>query len=470
VLRSRIHMRWKSLILILLQSVSAGGADWPRFRGPNGSGISQATGLPVEFGPKKNVTWRSTIPPGGSSPVVTGNRLFLTGYGDKSLFTLCFDALSGKLLWRSEVERARIERRTAPNDPATPSPVSDGVNVYTLFPEFGLLSYTADGRERWRVPLPPFNPPHGMATSPILAGGNIILATDQISGSFVAAFRASDGKLVWKTPRPGLVGGYSTPILYEPPSETAQVLVSSPLELAAYSAATGEKLWSAERMGVMPISVPVLGDQLVFVNNEAVPPFEDLAITFKADKNRDGRLTPEEFPDPAFSEAVLSIDRVYGNGDGAIDAPEWNGALRLMQGMNALVAVQPGVGVAPELREQWRLTKGLPDVPSPLFYKGVLYLVKNGGIVTALDPKTGDILKQTRLQGAFDKFFASPVGADGKIYLTSESGKIAVVSASRELNLLAVNDLGEECYATPAIAHAGVYVRTREAVYYFSTN
>jgi outer membrane protein assembly factor BamB len=100
----------------------------------------------------------------------------------------------------------------------------------------------------------------------------------------------------------------------------------------------------------------------------------------------------------------------------------------------------------------------------------VLYLVKNGGIVTALDPKTGDILKQTRLQGALDKFFASPVGADGKIYLTSESGKIAVVSASRELNLLAVNDLGEECYATPAIAHAGVYVRTREAVYYFSTN
>ena len=95
------------------------------------------------------------------------------------------------------------------------------------------------------------------------------------------------------------------------------------------------------------------------------------------------------------------------------------------------------------MREQWRLTKELPDVPSPLFYKGVLYLAKNGGIVTALDPKTGDILKQTRLQGAFDKFFASPIGADGKIYLTSESGKIAVVSASRELNLLAVNDLGE---------------------------
>jgi outer membrane protein assembly factor BamB len=220
-------------------------------------------------------------------------------------------------------------------------------------------------------------------------------------------------------------------------------------------------------MGVMPISVPVLGDELVFVNNGAVPPFEDLAITFKADKNRDGKLTPEEFPDPAFREAVLSIDRVYGNNDGAIDAPEWNGALKLMQGMNALVAVRSGVGVVPELRERWRLTKGLPDVSSPLFYKGVLYLVKDGGIVTVLDAKTGDILKQTRLQRALDKFFASPVVADGKIYLTTESGKIAVVSAAPELDLLAVNDLGEECYATPAIANSGLYIRTREALYYF---
>jgi len=246
------------------------------------------------------------------------------------------------------------------------------------------------------------------------------------------------------------------------------VLVSSPLELAAYSPATGEKLWSADRMGVMPISGPIIGNELVFVNNAAVPPFHDLAITFKADKNQDGRLTPEEFPDPAFREAVRSIDRVYGNGDGAIDAPEWNGALKLMQGMNALVALRPGALVAQESRERWRVTKGLPDVPSPLFYKDVLYLVKDGGIMTALDPKTGAILKQTRLQGALDKFFASPVAADGKIYLTSESGKIAVVSADPELNLLSVNDLGEECYATPAIANAGLYVRTREALYYLA--
>jgi outer membrane protein assembly factor BamB len=222
-------------------------------------------------------------------------------------------------------------------------------------------------------------------------------------------------------------------------------------------------------MGVMPIAVPVLGDGLVFVNNGAVPPFEALAVTFKADKDRDGKLTPDEFPDPAFRDAVRSIDRLYGDGDGAIDAREWNGALKLMQGMNALAAIRPGAGVDQSQRESWRVTKGLPDVPSPLFYQGLLYVVKDGGILTALNPKTGEIVKQTRLQGALEKFFASPIAADGKVFLTTDTGKIAVVSAGRELSLITVNDLAEECHATPAIAHSGLYVRTRVALYHFAT-
>lgn len=178
-------MRW----LILLATTLAYAGDWPRFRGLNGSGVANAVSLPVEFGREKNVKWRATVPPGGSSPVIAAQRLFLTAHEKDLLVTLCFDAVSGKLLWRREVERTRTARRTAPNDPATPSPVTGGDSVYVLFPDFGLLSYAADGRERWRVALPPFDPPHGMATSPILAAGNIIVAADQISGSFVAAFR-----------------------------------------------------------------------------------------------------------------------------------------------------------------------------------------------------------------------------------------------------------------------------------------
>jgi outer membrane protein assembly factor BamB len=459
---------WKVYGALSLLLGSGLASDWPRFRGPNGSGVSEIANLPTRFGPEENVVWRSPVPPGGSSPVVYGKRVFITAYEGANRVVLCLDADNGRLLWRKSVEKARTERQTRPNDPATPTPVTDGANLYVLFPELGLLSYSAGGQERWRTPLGPFNPPHGMASSPILAGGNVVLAADQVGGSFIAAFAPGTGKLVWKVDRPSFVGGYSTPVTYAPVGGPDQIVVSSPSEVAAYSAATGEKLWSAGRMGVMPVGVPVFGDGLLYVNNGSVPPFQELAVTFKADKNGDGKLTPDEFPDPAFREAVLAIDRVYGNGDGAIDQKEWDGALKLMQSMNALVAVRPGSGIKPDERERWRVTKGMPDVPSPLFYKGGLYLVKDGGVATLLNPGTGEVVKQTRLQGALDKYFASPVAADGKIYFTSDAGKIVVVRAGPETEILAVNDLREEIYATPAIANGGLYVRTREAVYFFA--
>src|SRR5439155_3053561 len=136
---------------------------------------------------------------------------------------------------------------------------------------------------------------------------------------------------------------------------------------------TGKRLWSAPKMGVMPAGSPVCEGDRIFVNNGAVPPFESLLKDMKADKNGDGKLTPDEFPDPSFKEAVLAIDRVYGNGDGAIDQAEWDGALHLMQVLNALVAVQVDNGQAKEL---WRVIKGLPDVASPLLYEGLLYLLR----------------------------------------------------------------------------------------------
>ena len=450
------------IALLCLVQVAAHSADWPRFRGPNGSGVSDEPGLPEAFSPNQNLVWRVPVPPGSSSPVVFGGRVALTAFQDDRLLVLCFDASTGRPLWRREMLRQRTERQTRPNDPATPTPVADESALYVFFPELGLISWTHDGSERWRTPLGPFNPPHGMATSPILAGGNVVLAADQVTGSSVMAVRAADGKIAWKVDRPSFVGGYSTPITYQPPGRTLQVVVSSPLELVAYSAATGEKAWSATRMGVMPVSVPVFGEGTFFVNGGAVPPFADLAVTFKADKDGDGRLTPEEFPDPAFREAVRSIDRTRGNGDGAIDATEWNGWLKLLDGLNALVGVRPSGG------EVWRLTKGLSDVPSPIFYRGALYLIRDGGILTVLHPQTGEIRKQLRLTGALDKYFASPVAGDGKLYLTGQTGKVAIVRTSSEPEVVFVGDLGEECYATPAIAHGGLYVRTREALYHFS--
>ena len=155
----------------------------------------------------------------------------------------------------------------------------------------------------------------------------------------------------------------------------------------------------------MPAGSPICDGDRLFVNNGAVPPFEALAKEMKGDRNGDGKLTPDEFPDPSFKEAVRAIDRAYGNGDGAVDKQEWDGALKLMQTLNALVAVRVE-GNKP--KELWRTAKSLADVSSPLLYRNVLYLLKDGGILTALNPEDGSVLKQERLAGALGRYFASP--------------------------------------------------------------
>ena len=217
-------------------------------------------------------------------------------------------------------------------------------------------------------------------------------------------------------------------------------------------------------MGVMPIASPICVGDRVYVYNDAVPPFEQLAVQMKADRNGDGRISPDEFPDPSFKEAVRAIDRVYGNGDGAVDKQEWDGALKLMRTMNSLVAVDLH---GRRSKERWRTTRMLTDAASPLLYRRVLYLVKNGGILASVDPESGEILRQDRITGVEGNFFASPVAADGKLYLVNESGQLAVLEAGRDWHVLAVNDLAENCYATPAIVDHVIVVRSEHYLWAF---
>jgi outer membrane protein assembly factor BamB len=403
--------------------------------------------------------WSLETPPGSSSPIIADGRVFITGHKGNQRLLWCVNLESGFRLWETEAEAERAERKSAPNDPASSTPVIEGVSVYALFSGFGLISYHISGRERWRQPLKPFNQPHGMSSSPIFAGDNVILLVDQVTNSFLAAFENDTGKLQWKTARPNFVGGYSTPVLFRD-----SLLISGPAEAAAYSLSSGERLWSAPKMGIMPVASPVVSSNRLYVVNGAVPAFESLARDFKADKNGDGKLTPDEFPDPSFKEAVLAIDRVYGNGDGAVDKAEWDGALKLMQTLNALVAVEV---VGNEPRELWRTTKFLNDVSSPLLYQDVLYLLKDGGLLSALSPDDGRILKQERIEGATGRYFSSPVAGDGKIYTASESGKIAVIQPGADWKLLALNDLKDECYATPAISDGCMVVRTAHKLWCF---
>ena len=183
--------------------------NWSRFRGPNGTGVSDATNLPIEFGPEKGVKWKAALPPGHSSPVFTNTHIFLTAHTpDKDaykLLVLALDRKSGKELWRHEVERRNKGRLELVNGPASPSPVTDGSNVYFFFQEYGLISYTADGKERWRMPLGPFTMFYGFGASPILEDGLLILPVDQDLTAYLLAVDARTGRERWRVQRPHAV-------------------------------------------------------------------------------------------------------------------------------------------------------------------------------------------------------------------------------------------------------------------------
>jgi outer membrane protein assembly factor BamB len=461
-----------AVLLIVLRGSSLEAEDWPRFRGPNGSGVSSSTGLPVEFGPGKNVVWKVELPFSYSSPIVVGDRVFVTGFEDEKLLTFCLDRETGKILWQRGIVRERAAKITPSNGPATPTPVSDGEeNVYVFFPDLGLISYAADGKERWRQPLGPFDNFYGMSSSPILAGDSVVLNCDQRRGSFLIAFDRSDGRVRWRVERPAMTESYTTPVVYTSEEGPAVVIVLGALQLDAYSVLSGERQWWYSRTGVVPAVSPIVHGNELFVSvpdqaAELPPPFSHFLDAY--DSDQDGRLS---FDEGRGKEAMF--DRSFGFADrdksGFIEAEEWSTFMESMQTdhYGAIAVRLPAKGELPSTHERWRHRKSLPFISSPLLYKEVLYLVRDGGIVTSLDSSTGEVLKRGRATGALGTYFSSPVAADDKVFLIDEEGKAAVLKAGPEWEVLKVNDLGEDCYATPAIADGRIYIRTRSTLYCF---
>jgi outer membrane protein assembly factor BamB len=448
--------------------------DWPQFRGVAGNGISTSRGAPVFFGPEKNVVWQIQLSPGHSSPVLVRNRIFLTAFEGKKLFTIGLDRASGRVLWRQEAPRDRFESYQPTNTPASPTPVTDGWQVYVFFGDFGLIAYTLDGTEVWRLPLGPFNNANGHGSSPIVADTKLLLICDQDIGSYVIAVDTQSGKPVWKTERPEVARGYATPGIYRPKNGPAELIVPGAFQLASYDLETGKKLWWVQGMAWQLKCVPLINDQMVYVNGwetggdtdhpPDIPAFEE--VLAKYDANRDGKLTDSELPPDTKFGPDEDLDH-----DGLIDQRDWNFRRTRRTAQNSLVAVRlGGRGDVTDTHVTWRYRKSLPNVPSPLLYQNILYLVKDGGVVTTLNPENGQVVKQARLPGAMERYWASPVGADGMVYMTSEGGKVVVLKAAGNWEILATNDLADECFATPAIVDGKIYVRTRTKLYCFGEN
>jgi hypothetical protein len=472
--------RLLSVLFLALGLASLQAGEWPQFRGPQGLGIAQGQPLPAELSLEKNLVWQTSVPPGFSSPVLTNDRIFLTGYegekGNEALLTICINRADGKVLWRREAPRPRKEPYNPIHGPASTSPATDGENVYVFFGDFGLLSYDGAGNERWRVPLGPFTNRNGHGSSPVVVDNLLLLICDQDTESYILALNKNDGNVRWKVDRPGITRGYATPAILRPPNGPAEVIAPGAYFLVSHSLETGEALWSVGQMPWQVRGVPVIDGETIYFNaweagggvrSEDIPPFEE--VLAKQDADHDGKISPAEHPDSKFKQLGPLWEDFDLDDDGFFDARDWQFYRGRLTSESSMSAIRPrgARGDLTKTHVLWRYYKSLPNSATPLLYENVLYLVKDGGILTTLDPKTGNVLKQDRLPDALEKYWVSPVAGDGKIYMTSEACKINVLKPGGQWEVIAASDLPGECYATPAIADGRIYLRTSEAMYSF---
>lgn len=485
-----------------LSTAAVVSEDWTQFRGPNGSGVSTTTGLPTEFGAGKNVVWKTALPPGHSSPVLTKDRIFVTAYSkietrakekahvsaqaspiekeNYKLLVLALDRQTGKILWQRDVPRTITGRLQNVNNPASPSPVTDGANVYVFFQEFGLISFDANGKERWRRPLGPFNMFYGFGASPILVDDKVILPVDQDSPtSYLIALDKNSGRVRWKVERPVVISGYSTPIVYQPKQGPKQIVVPESFQISAYSVADGKRVWWVRGLACEMKSIASHDAEYLYINGWGFPqnqpgqqvatiPWEEALP--KYDKNGDRQIAKTEIAGTEKMDKMLggAFEAFDMDRDEKLNPKDWEVFRAMMASENGLLAIKMGgIGDQTATAIRWRYTKPVPQVPSTLLYKGVLYMINDSGILISFDPATGSVIKQGRLHGAIDKYFSSPVAADDKVFLVGQGGQVSVLKAAGEWEVLKVNELDDEVFATPAIADGRMYIRTRSALYSF---
>ena len=420
---------WVVFVVVVVLSSSTrasekgGEAWWPQFRGPNASGIGGGK-PPIYFGPSQNVLWKTAVGAGLSSPIIWAERIFLTEFDQESqkLTTLCIDRRTGKVLWRREVAVEKIEKVHQISSPAGPTPATDGERVYAYFGSYGLVCYDLDGNLKWERQLPLPKNPYGATASPIVAGELLVL-NHQGTNAYLLAVNRRDGQTVWQTDRSAFKFGWSTPVHWRHDEIDEIVVLGGDFEpnqrLMAYDLATGAERWWVAGLPPCGKSTPVIGGGLVFL---AAP---DIILEQAAEKRNPERAS-----------------QFYA------------------KNKNALMAVRPGsTGEVAQANIAWSDRKGVPGVPSPLYYEGRLYTFKDGGLAFCHAADTGELLYDERL-GTLGYYYSSPVAADHRIYIASAEGVVTVIDAGAKLNVLATNKLDSAILATPALAGDNIYVRT----------
>ena len=415
------------------------------FRGPNASGVADGHPTPVKWNATsgESVLWKTPIPGMAvSSPIVWGDRVFVstavssdpnatirTGlYGDVKPSTdlsmhswrlVALDKRTGKVVWeRVAHEGVPRTKRHPKSSQASPTPVTDGRHVVVSFGSEGLYTYDVDGKLLWKRDLGVLNagwfydPDYewGVGSSPIIWKDSVIVQCDIQKNSFIAAFEVATGQPLWRTPREE-IPSWSTPAIYEG-NGRAELVTQATNFTRGYDPSTGQELWRLSGNSEIAIPTPIIGQNLIIVTNgyRGVQPIYAIKPGAKGDITLKGEQSQSEF-------------------------------------------------IA------WSTKRGGPYIPTPLIYHDHLYVCSNNGVLSAYDVRTGQRLYQERLGGTGGSFSASPVAADGKIYLSSEDGDVFVVKAGPTYELLATNSIGEVVMATPAISDGVIIIRGLKDVF-----
>lgn len=466
------------LAITALAHATVDAADWPQFRGPGSLGQAPADARPPRvFSPETNVAWRIPLPTGNSSPVLAGDRLFVTAFAREQgeLLTLALDARTGRELWRRALAPNRVEEvHRSLGSPASATPVVDASRLFVHFGSFGLAAYSLDGTELWKRPLPTTETEYGASSSPIIAGDLVIQLLDQDGGSHLLAVRKSDGAIAWRVDRPEMRRGFGTPVLWTHHGRT-DLVVPGTIFMTGLDPVTGTERWRVDGLARITCTSPIVHGDTLFAaswttggdrgrDRIELPAFDE--VLKGNDRDADGRLAYTELPAGPASERKKHLD---GNRDGFVERAEWESMAGIFRSVeNQAWALRAGPdGAVSTNGVLWRFKRGLPYVASPTVADGAVYLVKNGGFLTRLDATTGRAdYQEERLPGTGD-YYASPLLADGHLYVASQQGMVSVVKAGPRFELVHKTDLGEPIHASPVPNGPLLYIRTRDSLFAF---
>lgn len=463
---------WSAVLVLVFGGGAASGADWPQFRGPNCSGVATDANPPVNITPT-NALWSIDVPWSPSSPCVSGGMIFLTTISEGQLQTRCYAAETGRPVWTQSIKPEKLELfHNTEGSPAAATPAADGKHVVSYFGSFGLVGYDFKGKELWRHPLPVAmsGGSFGSGTSPIIVGKWVVLSRDQEQGSVLFALDAASGKVIWETPRSEVHGSFGTPIIWKN-NGVEEIVAPGSILLKGYELKSGKERWSVAGLPGLACTTPVTGDGLLFFagwspgKGDAPRPSWS---TFLAQNGKPGK-------DEIILAEADGVSRDYLRGldvnhDGKITKEDYEMVqANDAKAQNVLLAVRPGgLGDISQTHVAWKVTRGLPYVPSPLFYEGRVYIIRDGGMISSFEPQTGKpFYQQERLEAA-EKYYASPVAADGRIYVVSVPGKLTVIKAGGDKpETLHQANFAERIFATPALVGNRLYLRTQTKLYAF---